>query len=256
MEAHLKTEREGPVEWITLNRPERLNAITSSMAHAFADRLAAIKDDESVRVVMLQGAGSAFCAGLDIVERQRNDDQSGIARLPEIVAAMHTLPQPIVALINGPACGGGLAFALAADIRIATPSAKFNDAFVTLGLSGCELGMSWFLPRMVGHSVASELMLTGRFVDGERAHRTGLVSELVSESDLKQAGRQMAADICRNAPNGVRRTKSTLRAALSVDDLRDVIHMEQQVQLECMKSNDFEEALTAFVEKRPPRFST
>jgi enoyl-CoA hydratase len=255
MEEHITTERHGPVEWITLNRPERLNAITSSMAHAFADHLAVIREDESARVVVLQGAGSGFCAGLDIVERQRDVDQSGIARLPEVVSAMYTLPQPIVALINGPACGGGLAFALAADIRIATPSARFNDAFVTLGLSGCELGMSWFLPRMVGLSVANELMLTGRFVDGERAHLIGLVSELVGEDDLHRAGQRMADDICRNAPYGVRQTKATLRAALDVDDLRAVIDMEQKVQLECMKSGDFEEALKAFVEKRPPNFS-
>lgn len=256
----LVVERRGAVEWITFNRPERLNAITPAMADALADRVAALQTDHSARVVVLRGAGRAFCAGLDIKERVGDGGgmpgrDSGLARLPEIVNGLRTCPQPVIALVHGAAAGGGFAFALAADVRIAGTTAKMNDAFVRLGISGCELGLSWFLPRYVGLSVAAELMYTGQFLGAERAHQLGLVSRVVPDDELEAAGEELAGAMLRIAPLALRKTKETLLRALPVDDLSEVIAMEGRTQAECAKGPDFEEGLRAFVEKREPRFS-
>jgi enoyl-CoA hydratase len=257
----LIVERRGPVEWITFNRPERLNAITHELADAFADRVAALQDDTSARVVVLRGAGRGFCAGLDIKARSEDPDGSqsergrGIDRLSEIVLGLRAIPQPVVALVHGPACGGGFAFALAADIRIAGESARMNDAFVTLGISGCELGLSYFLPRHVGTSVAAELMYTGAFIDAERALSVGLVSRVVPDADLESAADELIGRMLRVAPLALRKTKETLRKALDLHDLAEVIDIELKTQLECSRGPDFEEGMRAFIEKRPPNFT-
>ena len=260
-EEPLLVERRGPVEWLTLNRPHRLNAITPQMADALADRVSALQEDRSVRVVVLRGAGRGFCAGLDIRARvadgilSASPGATGLSRLPEIVTGLRTCPQPVVALVHGPASGGGFAFALAADIRIAGESARMNDAFVRLGISGCELGLSWFLPRYVGLSVASELMYTGNFLTADRAARLGLVSRVVPDDQLEAAGEELVASMLRIAPQALRATKRTLREALPVADLADVIAMEARTQTECAQGPNFAEALTAFAEKRDPVFT-
>jgi enoyl-CoA hydratase/carnithine racemase len=250
-------ERRGEVEWITLDRPDRLNALTPPMVAAIADRFAEMCGDPSVRVVVLRGAGRGFCAGLDIRQHvEAPTASSGMARLPEIVLSMRRCPQPVIALVQGAACGGGFALALAADVRIAGESAQMNDAFVTLGVSGCELGLTYFLPRHVGTSVAAELMYTGRFLDARRAHRLGLVSDVVADGELEAAGEALALEMLRVAPVALRKTKETLTRTVGVDDLATVIDIETAVQQECLQSSDFEEALRAFVEKREPRFTT
>ena len=259
----LRVDSEGPIEWLTLNRPERLNAITGLMIEELWDYFSKLEGDYSRRVVVLRGAGTAFCAGLDL-KAHRHPSESlpmGIgkngpdASLSAVVRLMRRCPQPIIALVRGAACGGGFVLALASDIRIAGESARMNDAFIKLGLSGCELGMSWFLPRMVGLSVAAELMMTGRFVDGRRAAAIGLVSDVVADADLDDAAKRMAADMLRASPLGLRRTKSTLNLALKLNELEAVIDLEEHCQMICMQSSDFEEALRAFAEKREPRFA-
>ncbi len=258
----LKVEQEGAIDFLTFNRPERLNAITGTMVRELWTYFSTLEQDYSRRVVIMRGAGKAFCAGLDIKARSDSGEQlpaigtaGPSASLSGIVRLMRRCPQPIIALIHGAACGGGLAFALAADVRIAGASARMNDAFIKLGISGCELGLSYFLPRMIGLSVASELMLTGRFIDAKRALAVGLVSEAVADEELESAGRSLARDMLKATPLGLRKTKETLNLALKLSELDAVLELEEHTQLNCMQSGDFEEAMKAFVEKREPKFA-
>ncbi len=185
----LTVEKRGAADWLTLNRAEALNAISLEMVHELDDYFSRLYDDRNTRVVVLRGAGRAFCAGLDIKDRAGRDHEAvpfgggfGFQGfLAGIYIKMRRCPQPIIALVHGAACGGGFAFALAADVRIAGESARMNAAFIKLGLSACDMGVSYFLPRLVGTSVASELMLTGRFIHAPRALATGLVSEVVAD---------------------------------------------------------------------------
>src|SRR6185312_1062460 len=153
--------------------------------------------------------------------------------LADVYIKMRRCPQPIIALVHGAACGGGFAFALAADVRIAGESARMNDAFVNLGVSGCELGLSYFLPRTVGMSIAAELMYTGRFIEAGRAERVGLVSQVVPDDALERAGAELAGEMLRLSPIALRTTKETLWRLAGDDDLARVIDEEAQVQLRC-----------------------
>jgi enoyl-CoA hydratase len=259
----LIVERRGRVNWLTLNRPDRLNTITGTMTRELCAYFRGLKQDHEVRVVVMRGAGRAFCAGLDIKEYtapggDRTPDSAGRSRpgdhLFDIVELMRACPQPIVALVHGPACGGGFAFALAADIRIAGASARMNDAFVALGRSGCELGLTYFLPRIVGLGIAAELMYTGSFIDAARAERVGLVSKAVPDEELEAAAAEFVDPMLRTAPFGLRMTKETLNTSLRIGDLRAVIDLEERAQMLCGRGPDFEEAMKAFLEKRAPRY--
>jgi enoyl-CoA hydratase/carnithine racemase len=159
--------------------------------------------------------------------------------LSDIVLKMRSCPQAVVALIHGAACGGGFNLALAADIRIAGRTAKMNVAFVKLGLSGCELGTSYFLPRMLGTSVAAELMMTGRFIHADRALAAGLVSEVVEDDQLESAARALVADLLAASPAGLRKTKEVMTRASEIQDLAAVIALEERTQLMCMSSASF-----------------
>ena len=186
--------RKGQVDWVTLNRPESLNAITTPMVSELRDYFGSLMENQSTRIVVLRGAGRGFCAGLDIKASQAKTHEQPFAGgmgfqgyLADVYIRMRRCPQPIISLIHGPACGGGFSFVLASDIRIAGVSAKMNAAYIRIGLSACDMGSSYFLPRLVGTSVASELMLTGRFINAERALSTNLVSEVVADQDLEEA---------------------------------------------------------------------
>lgn len=249
-------ETRGQADWVTLNRPESMNAITPELCDALADYFAGLPNKPDTRVVVLRGAGRTFCAGLDLKARAESDAQGadGVERLTDIIRDMRRCPQIVVALLHGAAAGGGFAFALAADIRIAAEKARMNAAFVKLGINGCELGISYFLPRYLGLSLASELTLTGRFLHADRAYQLGLVSEVVPESELEAAGERLVQDLLAASPKGLRKTKETLNRNLGIDDIEAVTTLELAVQLECMKSPNFDEAVSAFVEKRPPQF--
>lgn len=255
-------EREGAVDWLTLNRPDQLNAISWTMVEELWAYFSNLHDDYSRRVVVLRGAGRGFCAGLDL---KASSDPAGTflgapaggkpsPSLAEVVRKMRSCPQPIIALVHGAACGGGLNFALASDIRIAGHTARMNLAFVKLGLSGCELGSSYFLPRTVGLSVASELMMTGRFINAERALRVGLVSEATDDDKLETVARAILVDMLRTSPEGLRKTKQTLNLAMKLNELAAVMEVEEHAQMMCMRSPDFNEAIAAFQSKREPRF--
>jgi len=255
---------DGAVDWLTFNRPDRLNALNDRMVHELCDYFTRRQRDHACRVIVMQGAGSAFCAGLDLKSRADfgaldadvDAADSRRASLSGLVMLMRSCPQPIVALVHGPACGGGFILALAADIRIGGESVRMNVAFVKLGLSGCELGTSYFLPRMVGLSVARELLMTGRFIGAARALATGLVSEIAPDSDLKAAADRMVADLLQTSPAGLRKTKETMELTLRSDDLQSVMKLEEHTQMLCLQGPDFAEAIAAFSEKRPPHFST
>jgi enoyl-CoA hydratase len=165
------------------------------------------------------------------------------------------MPQPIVAAVNGAASGGGLALALASDVRIAATSARFNVAFVRIGLSGCDIGVSWLLPRLVGASRAFELLLTGRFVDAAEADRIGLVARVVDDTEVVASARETAELIVANSPFGVRMTKEVMWSQLEIGSLQAGIDLENRTQVLSSFAGDLEEAMAAFLEKRPPNFT-
>jgi enoyl-CoA hydratase/carnithine racemase len=245
---------EGPVDWLTLNRPERLNALDGTMVRELWDYFSALQSDYSRRIVVMRGAGKAFCAGLDLVwfNSERGELPAGASdtgpgpSLADIVLKIRSCPQAIVSLVHGAACGGGFSFVLASDIRIAGRSAKMNVAYVKLGLSGCELGTSYFLPRMVGDSVAAELMMTGRFIHADRALATGLVSKVVDDAQLEAAARELIEELLATSPVGLRKTKETLRSAAAIDELAAVIALEEHTQAACMQAGSFADNVAAF----------
>jgi enoyl-CoA hydratase len=257
----LDIRKEGAADWVTLNRPAELNAINGTLAQELQDYFGSLCSDHSVRVVVLRGAGRAFCAGLDLKEEGGTDHLAEASvsealrfqrRISEILLRMRRCPQAIVSLVHGAACGGGFAFALASDIRIAGESARINAAFIRLGLSGCDMGVSYFLPRLVGLSVASELIMTGRFINAERALRVGLVSEVVPDAQLEQVGRSYVEDLLRTAPLGLRLTKECLNISVDAGSLEAAVAMEDRNQILCTRTSDFNEGIRAFVEKRAP----
>ncbi|MDB5969989.1 MAG: putative enoyl-CoA hydratase echA12 [Hydrocarboniphaga sp.] len=254
----LLVESRGAVDWVTLNRPQQLNALDAELTSELLDYFQRLYFDHAVRIVVLRGAGKAFCAGLDLKEAGSTVKPSPAEALrkqrsiSEIVMRMRRAPQPIVSLIQGAACGGGFALALASDIRIAGESARMNAAFIRIGLSACDIGVSYFLPRLVGVSLASELMLTGRFIDAARALRSGLVSEVVPDKELERATQGYVDDMLATAPLGLRLTKEGLNQSVDAGSLESVIAMEDRQQCLCGQSDDLREAIDAFIAKRPP----
>jgi enoyl-CoA hydratase/carnithine racemase len=249
----ITVEKRGEVDWLTLNRPEALNAISLEMVGELNDYFGRLYHDGSVRIVVMRGAGRAFCAGLDI--RQRSDrDETAVpfgggfgfqGYLADVYIKMRRCPQPIIALVHGAACGGGFAFALASDMRIAGGSVKMNAAFIRIGLSACDMGVSYFLPRLVGVSVASELMLTGRFIHARRALATGLVSEVVPDNQLEAAAESYVTDMLNASPMGLRMTKEGINMAVDAASLEAAMAIENRNQLMTSKSPNFTEGMKA-----------
>lgn len=259
----LTLQREGHLTWLTLDRPAALNALNATLVRELRQFFWELPGDTETRVLVLRGAGRAFCAGLDLKERPSDGGAatgsvSGGLRaqrtISELVLLMRRAPQPIIAAVQGAACGGGFALALAADVRVAAESARMNAAFIRLGLSACDVGVSYFLPRLVGASVAAELLLTGSFIDAARAERTGLVSRVVPEAQLEDAARAMAQDMLRNSPLGLRLTKECLKLSLDAGSLEEVVAMEDRNQILAAQGSDFQEGVLAFLQKRPAVF--
>ncbi|MEM7020898.1 MAG: enoyl-CoA hydratase/isomerase family protein [Pseudomonadota bacterium] len=256
-------EKKGPVDWVTLNRPERLNALSTKMMLELQHYFGALYNDNTVRLVVLKGAGRAFCAGLDLKEngerREKGERPSGVSygmrsqrRVSEIIMKMRRCPQPIISLIQGAASGGGFAMALASDVRYAGESARMNAAFIRIGLSACDVGVSYFLPRLVGASVASELLLTGRFIHADRALRTGLVSDVVPDEELETVADELIQEMLTTTPLGLRLTKEAINMSIDANSLESVIAMEDRQQILCAQGADFREGVGAFLEKRDP----
>ena len=258
------SELRDQVALLTLLRPAQRNAMNAALIAGLHEAFAALQSDRSVRVVVLTGAGQGFCAGLDLKEGASPAEVEGLGRaqaglvvqqsIARLVPTMRGLRQPIIAAVNGAASGGGLALALASDIRIAARSARFNVAFVRVGLSACDIGVSWLLPRLLGASRAYELMLTGRFVPSDEAERIGLVTRVVDDGDLLDAALETAALIVANSPFGVHMTKEVMWSQLEVGSMQAGIDLENRTQLLASTTGDMVEAMQAFLEKRPPRF--
>jgi enoyl-CoA hydratase/carnithine racemase len=262
----LEVKQDGAIAWLTLNRPHVLNALNSTMVselHDYFDRLAS---DRTTRVVVVRGAGRAFCAGLDLKEHsgaRPGDDTLGSStsttleiqrRISGLIVAIRRLPQPFIAAVRGPASGGGFALALACDVRLAGASARFNAAFIRIGLSACDMGVSYHLPRAVGMSVASELMLTGRFINADRALATGLVSELHPDTEVDAAANRLAQEMTETSPLGLRLTKECLWASVDAGSLEQALAMEDRNQVLCVRAGYIEEGARAFLEKRKPHY--
>jgi len=263
----LLIEKRGAVDWVTLNRPEALNALNTTLVDDLLDYFDKLYFDRTTRIVVLRGAGRAFCAGLDLKQSgaRRNTEGANMGgpaagllsqrRISEIVLRMRRCGQPIISLVQGPACGGGFALALASDIRIAGESVRMNAAFIRIGLSACDIGVSYFLPRLVGVSVASELMLTGRFITADRALRVGLVSEVVPDADLAKAAQPYIEEMITTSPLGLRLTKECLNMSVDAPSLEAAVNMEDRNQILCSQTNDVREGMTAFLEKRKPNYT-
>ena len=198
----LVLEQADEVLTIRMNRPDRLNALNPQLVSELREVFQSLYFDRSVRVVILEGAGRAFCAGLDLKESSGNHGKRSIEQgldgqrsIAEIYVAMRRCPQPIISLVQGAASGGGFALALASDIRILAEDARMNAAFIRIGLSSCDMGVSYFLPRMVGMSLASEYMLTGRFICAQRAMEIGLANRVVHGSELRREADAFAEGI-------------------------------------------------------------
>jgi enoyl-CoA hydratase len=260
--ARVLIETRGPVEWVTLNRPDALNALNPGMIEDLRDYFLALPDRKDVRIVLLRGAGRAFCAGLDLKnESSANDTATGGGvqrglktqrRIAEIVMAMRRCPQPIISLIQGPACGGGFSLALASDIRIAGESARMNCAYIRIGLGGCDIGSSYFLPRLVGASLAAELILTGKFIAADRALRVGLVAQVVPDAELEAAAKGDIDLMLTTSPLGLRLSKEALNINLDAGGIEAAIALEDRNQILCAQTEDFREGLKSFLTRKPP----
>ena len=245
---------------LVLNRPEKLNALNNELATHLNSALERLSDNHSVRVVVITGAGRAFCAGGDLAAigkgRQAGDAKqlepllrSGMAA----VLAIRTMPQPVIAAVNGAAAGAGMNVALAADIRIAAEEAMFGENFAKVGLFP-DFGGTFFLPQLVGPSVAAEMFYTGEMINAQTALRLGIVNRVVPGSQLENEVKALAQKIALGPPLPIRAVKQTLFSSQR-QALEQALEAEVQHQLRCYLSEDCLEGVQAFFEKRPPRFS-
>ncbi len=247
------------VDYLALNRPDCYNALNKRMIDELRDYFGKLYNQSEIRVVVLKGAGRGFCAGWDIKSPDIDnlEPSEGIKTqrdISEIIMRMRRCPQPIIAALHGPVVGAGLALALASDIRIGGESVKLNAAFILIGLTGCDVGVSYFLPRLVGSSIAAEMMMTGRFLNGERALQVGLISELLPDCDLDESVQSMANDMIATSPLGLRLTKEGMNANLDAPSLESAIMLEDRQQVLCFQNSDYTEGIDAFRNKRKPLF--
>lgn len=246
---------------VTMDRPERLNAITFQAFDEITDLCAKVTADTTLRAVVITGRGRAFCAGLDLSEAGTLEAMtalemmSGQEHWATAFQRLYELPVPLIAAVNGAASGGGLAIALAADIRIASPEARFNSAFIRIGLSSGDIGVSWALPRVIGMGHAAEMMMTGRFYGAEEAARIGLVNRVVEADALLPTAYEIAEQIAANTPLGVMLTKRLLASNVDAGSLRSAMEIENRGQVLATRGRDFREALAAFREKRRPHYN-
>src|SRR5436190_19718118 len=255
----LYEQRDG-VGTITLNRPERLNAITFEVYRELTDLIAALRDEKDVRVVVITGAGRAFCSGgdvRDIIGELQGRDAAGLLEFTrltcELIHNMRALPNPIIASINGTTAGAGACIALAADIRIAADVAKIAFVFVKVGLAGTDMGATYLLPRIVGLAKATELLMTGDFISAAEAEAIGLYNRVVRRAELETATREFAEKLAHGPALGLAKTKEMLNRETHMS-FEAALEAEAVAQALCMQTPDFKEAHAAFLEKRPAKF--
>ncbi len=246
---------------VTLNRPDRLNAIDGALLDGLDDALDLLASG-TYRAAILTGAGRGFCAGADLsgtgepwvppAAAPFKTAYDAQVRLADLTTRLYELPIPVVAAVNGAAVGGGLAFALHCDVRIASQAGRFSSAFIRAGFSSMDMGTSYLLPKIVGAGAARELMLTGRIIDADEAYRIGLVHQVVPADGLVPAARAVAETIAANNPYGVWQTKIGLNAALDAPSLRHAKEIENRTQVLAGFTNNPRQAAEALMRKRDP----
>jgi enoyl-CoA hydratase/carnithine racemase len=253
-------EQAGPVATLRLDRPQAMNALTFDVYRELTDTLRALSDRTDVRAVVLTGTGRAFCTGGDVREiigALRGRDEKALLEFTtltcDLIRAMRALPRPIVAALNGMVAGAGAAIALAADFRVAADTARIAFLFVKVGLAGADMGAAHLLPRMVGLGRATELLMTGDFIEADEALRIGLYNRVVPAPELPAATAALVDRLVRGPAAGLAATKAALESELSTD-LESALQAEARIQAELMRGADFREGFAAFQERRPPRF--
>lgn len=260
MYEYLDVTEDAGITTITLNRPEKLNAFIGHMRRDLAEALEAAGSDRSVRVVVVTGAGRAFCAGGDVsfmaelMERQDTEEFSrllGSAR--RVVTAIRQMTKPVIAAVNGPASGAGCNLALACDLRLASTEATFSQSFVKIGLHP-DWGGTYFLPRLVTPNKACEMFFLGETIGAEEALRLGIVNRVVAPDELESATRTLAERLRDAPPISVAAAKQAVYVGQSAE-LEEMLRYETEAQMRCFESQDGREGIRAFLEKRPPRFT-
>jgi enoyl-CoA hydratase/carnithine racemase len=249
------------VTTLTLNRPDRLNALTFQVYDELRQTFRNLDEAAGVRAIVLTGAGKAFCTGgdvHDIIGPLLSRDLRGLLEFThmtcDLILAMRRCRKPIVAALNGTVAGAGAVIATAADLRIAVPAARIAFLFTKVGLSGADMGSAWLLPRIVGLGRATELLMTGAFITAEEAHRIGLYNNIVEPAALRDAARARAVELSQGPSFALEMTKDALNREAHMD-LATALESEAQIQAALMLHPDFKEAFAAFRDKRPARFS-
>ncbi len=269
-ESALVVNQDGGTTTIRINRPETLGALTPDHFDELDALLRTAAADRTQRAIVLTGTGKGFCTGIDVKGVAASDAAAGDApldpitasyenlhlRLSGVIRTIHALPIPVIAAVNGYAIGAGFAMAAACDLRVAGDRASFADGFVKRGISGCEMGLSYFLPRIMSPAMANELMLTGRRIDAAEALRIGLVSRVVDGDDLVVDAIALASEVAENAPMAVSMTKEVMWSNLHAASLDHALNLESRTQTLVRNTADASEARNAFLEKRPPVFGS
>lgn len=253
------------VRVVRLNRPDRLNALSIDLAVELDAALAEVGEDNRARVVILTGAGRAFCSGLDLKDYGiiPNADHLSVHRIAsrsmrvysQLTRRLRSIPQPVIAAVNGVAYGGGMCLALGADLRIASASAEFNATGIVNGLTSTEMGAGWILPRLIGAANSNDLLLTGRRVDSSEALRMGLVSRVVPDGRLMEEACEMAAGMARFSHFGLESTKQALWVEQEIASLDAAIEFEDRNQLMAGFTDNLPEAIRAFDRGREPVYN-
>lgn len=260
----VRLERPRPgVALVTLNNPDRLNALSFRMVDAIHDVFDEIQADNDCRVVVLTGAGRGFCSGLDLSSADGASTAEGTSgpragilsqeRIADLPIKLRKLQQPVIAAVNGVAYGGGFALSLACDLRVAAPAARFCAQFIKVGIGGCDIGISYTLPRAIGSSRAFDLILTARVVPADEALSMGIVSDVADDPVARAL--ELADVICGYSPFGVVMTKEVLWSNLDASSIDAAIHLENRTQILASTGGEMAEAAIAFMEKRPPDWS-
>jgi enoyl-CoA hydratase/carnithine racemase len=253
-------EQAGAVATLRLDRPQAMNALTFDVYRELTDTLRALADRSDVRAVVLTGTGRAFCTGGDVREiigALLGRDEKALLEFTtltcDLVRAMRALPRPVVASLNGTVAGAGAILAIASDLRVAADTAKIAFLFVKVGLSGADMGAAWLLPRIVGLGRATELLLTGEFIDAAEAHRIGLYNRVVPPERLAAETAALVDRLVRGPLEGLAETKRALATEAHMD-LEAALEQEARIQADLMTRPDFQEGYAAFMAKRAPRF--
>ncbi|MCP4299020.1 MAG: 2-(1,2-epoxy-1,2-dihydrophenyl)acetyl-CoA isomerase [Gammaproteobacteria bacterium] len=256
MTEKLLQELDKGVLTLTLNRPDKLNAIDEEMLESLIDSLEAAAADEQVSVIILAGAGRAFCGGADIgqmLERDAADWERIVDRYLDPIRAIAAMGKPVIACCHGNVVGGGLGLALACDFRIGSDSSRYCTPFVKLALAGCDMSAGYFLPRLVGLTHATDMMMTARFIEAEEARHIGLISRLVPDDELDEEVTALARTFADGPAGALAFTKHAIRRSLD-RDMEAEFDYEIFAQVQCLQSEDHREGVAAFYKRRPPAF--